>query len=198
MAMDSKQRHHKSEIEGASAIIENNIDPVSTAYSSAYVDAVFAFWYSKGKLSATDLQPAMPEPSEFGIMLGKPAVTTLRVWIRDFQDRAIALDDEVERQMTERLIAEKVKMLESHARIAEDMQLLALKVLHDPELKIRAGDAVRLLVEGVRIERESRGIPRTLEKLSDQSDDELMSQLKELLTRGETTIMPLGDGKDAV
>lgn len=103
------------------------------------------------------------------------------------------LDEEVSRQLSERLIAEKVQMLNAHAAVASEMQNMALTYLRGNPEKLNSNTALRLLVEGVRIERESRGIPRTLEKMSEKSDEDLLAQIEDMLVRAPASMEPLED-----
>jgi hypothetical protein len=50
---------------------------------------------------------------------------------------------------------------------------------------------VRLLVEGVRIERESRGISTTLEKITGLSDEELEKQVRQIVERSPVELIPM-------
>lgn len=166
-------------------------------YSADYIDATFMKWYSAGKPALYKLLRLMPNPKEFGLDVGLPSETTLKVWYREiFVERGAALDEEVSRKMAEMLVAEKVQMLNNHVELAATMQKMALEYLEENKDKMNAPTAVRMLVEAVRIERESRGIPRTLEKMANISDTDLMKEIEDLLTRSPVDITPVDD--DAV
>lgn len=162
-------------------------------YPPDYVTNVFLVWYQKGKIGARDLQNAIP-PDTFG---DKPTVTALWGWIKgDFADRAKELDDQVNRQIAERAVAIKIEMLERHARIGSEMQDMALKYLDDNKDNLGVGSSVRLLIEGVRIERESRGLPEALQELSHQSDEDLMKEIEKLMSSAQVSFLPGGEEQD--
>lgn len=194
MPIGGTKRKLKEELKKTSEIIESGLTYQRTDYTPAYIDAVFTAWYSAGKVTARRLSTMLPNPSEFGIALNPPAVSTLMDWIKErFMERAIALDEAVGLQMNNRLIAEKVQMLEHHAQIAAKMQEMALEYLESHADKLNPNSAVRLLVEGVRIERDSRGIPQTLDKLADRSDEELLAQIEDVLTRSTVNSYPIDE-----
>jgi hypothetical protein len=106
----------------------------------------------------------------------KPAEGTLRQWIKDsFEERAAVLDKQLANEIEGRLIQEKVEMLYRHGEIGRTMQNRALEKLETVEIEdLPTSAAVRLLVEGVRIERESVGLPQALEKMINSSDEDIM------------------------
>jgi len=75
------------------------------------------------------------------------------------------------------LIQTKVEMLERHAQVGTKMQDIALEYLEEHAEEMSAPAAVRLLVEGIRIERESRSIPEALAKLTSLSDEQLLKEI---------------------
>ena len=195
MAMDSKIKATKESLANASQIILTDVDYMGSKYTASYKDAVFTVWYSAGKPSMERLIKMLPNPAEFGIAIGYPSENTLNVWVKDYKERAIGLDEEVSRRLADRLIAEKVKMLDAHSVIAAEMQQMSLQYLRENKDKLSPNAAVRMLVEGVRIERESKGIPRTLEKLADKSDEDLLQQIEDLLLRSPIQTTQLEDSE---
>jgi hypothetical protein len=61
------------------------------------------------------------------------------------------------------------------------MQDFAIDYLERNKEKINQNSAVRLLIEGIRIERESRGLPTMITKIQDSSDEDLMKQIQNLM-----------------
>ena len=53
--------------------------------------------------------------------------------------------------------------------------------MRDHRDELTASASVRLLVEGLRIERESVGIPEMFEKMQDKSDQELLEEVQKLI-----------------
>jgi hypothetical protein len=52
---------------------------------------------------------------------------------------------------------------------------------------------VRLLIEGIRIERESRGIPQALEKMVNKTDEELLDEIAQLTGGAEVEILDVDE-----
>jgi len=197
MAIADNQEREKKEIDRISTILSTGENYQGSVFSPDYINRVFTIWYQAGKPSNGQLLLMIPDPIKFGLSTGYPSTRTLTAWTREiensFEDRAAVLDMEVSRQLGERLIAQKVAMLDSHAKIAAEMQDMAITYLRANKDKLSPNAAVRLLVEGVRIERESTGIPRTLEKLADRSDEELMKQIEDYLLRSPMETSPVED-----
>jgi hypothetical protein len=191
MAISDSTRKFKDGVEAAKSIISQGKDYSRTDFTPAYIDACFTLWYKAGKPAANRLVGMLPNPVDFGIASGPVSLDYLRRWIHDdFRDRADRLDTEVGLQMEKRLIEDKVAMLEGHTQIANTMQQMALEYLTANRDKLNANAAVRMLVEGVRIERESRGIPRTLEKLGEKSDEELLKEIKNIMLMSTVDFLP--------
>jgi hypothetical protein len=116
-----------------------------------------------------------------------PVVMTLSRWINEFKVRAEALDTIVAQTMTEKATKEKVAMLERHAKIGNQLQQISFEFLDNPEnqKKLNMSTALKMLVEGIRIERESLGLPNIIAKISDTSDEKLMDEINQLLGSAE-------------
>jgi len=54
---------------------------------------------------------------------------------------------------------------------------------------LSANAAVRLLVEGVRIERDSVGLPQALEKMIDADDEDLLERVQKLTKESQAEIL---------
>jgi len=119
-------------------------------------------------------------PEEWG---NKPSAATLADWIRDsFMPKAETLNVRLAQEIEGRLVKEKVEMLYRHAEVGRKMQRIALERLDEiPDDELNANASVRLLVEGIKIERESVGLPQALEKLLDQDNEELLSRVEALI-----------------
>lgn len=149
-------------------------------FTEDYKTKCFQLWYNAGKVVSADLHEIIPIPeTNFG---RKPSVQTLTNWIHtDFVNRATDLDKGVQETMNKALIASKVEMLQRHIQVAKKMEDLAIKYLEENTKDFTTAAAVRLLVEGIRIERESTGIPGMLDKMIEKSDEELLEMVKELV-----------------
>lgn len=174
----------------------NMTNPIALAkpsYSENYKESVFLLWYKSGKPGVHRLRDLLA-PDDFGNI---PSATQLGQWIReDFSLRASMLDEQVRRELEQRLVKEKVEMLTRHANVAKQLQQKALEILNEAE-HISPPQAIRLWVESVRIERESSGIPAALEKMIDKSDEELLDELQSLIEKSPTKIDMMIEGGDS-
>lgn len=129
-------------------------------------------------------------PEELDEFARLPSIHTLKLWIdTQFVPRAKELDANVRQEMNEAVTTEKIEMMKRHAKLGVAMQDMAIKFLNDNAEMLNSAAAVRLLVEGVRIERESRGVSTALEKIIHMTDDQLADEVEKLLTAGNLTDM---------
>ena len=164
-------------------VVDGNV-----GFASQYKDDVFLLWYSAGKPLIPRLRALITE--ELGVDPKNnriPDTTTVKRRIdEEFRARAVALDQEVDHQLQEQVVQQKVEMLQRHAQIARTMQETALAYLEEHGLG-SSRNALVALTEGLKIERESVGIIPFFEKISDLSDDALMSELKRLVSKSPVT-----------
>jgi len=86
------------------------------------------------------------------------------------------------------MVAEKVKMLDRHAKTGVKMQDMAIEYIEEHKDEIRIPTALKMLVDGVEMERASRGIPQALEKMLNKSDDDILRAVQELMNKGSVEI----------
>lgn len=160
-------------------------------FTDAYKRDTFILWYNRQKPSAKRLQQLIP--TDWG---KPPAVTSIAIWINKyFKPQAEILDAQVAKELEQRMVAEKVEMLSRHAKLGQEMQDMALDYFENHPADLNPSTSVRLLVEGVRIERESRGLPQALEKMMDKSDEELLEEVKKLIGEGDAEIMAIPENE---
>ena len=160
-------------------------------FSDGYKMSVFELWYRVGKPNPKNLYNFVEADPISG---NRPSVTILTSWVKnDFYEQAERLDIQVASQMEGQLIQEKVQMLKQHTDIGIRMQNMSMEYLEDHKEDLKVPNAVRMLVEGIRIERESRGIPQMLEKMVSRSDEELLKELQDIVTKTPVTIEPVED-----
>lgn len=166
-------------VESKEVIIPKN--PPDKSFPQPYVEKVFRIWYERGKPSAKKLMQFIPANlDEWG---RTPHWTTVEGWLEHiFVPRANELDAEVKRQLDALVVKEKVEMLKRHADVGVQMQNMSIEYLNEHRDEISAPAAVRMLVEGIRIERESRGIPAALDKIRDMNDEELKDEIMQIIT----------------
>lgn len=145
----------------------------------------FYTWYNNGRPSAAKFHTILQTkfPGEF-----IPTVNTLDGYMPEYKHRALELDAEAHMQIEAAVIAEKVEMLRRHAVTGFKIQNIAIEYIEAHQDQMSMPAAVRLLVEGVRIERESRGIPEALEKMSKMTDEEVLEEIKQIITSSQVTL----------
>jgi len=103
-----------------------------------------------------------------------------------WKERAQAYDNEQRRQ---RLIDEQEATADAnkrHRKLAEAMQVIGaevLKILQKDPADIKPSDARQFIESGVKIERETLGMPTEFIKIMGMSNDELTAHYKVLLAR---------------
>ena len=158
-----------------------------TRYSPEYKEKVFLDWFNKGQQSYTVYHRLVPIDE---VTQSTPSLMTIQNWIADeFRPRAEELNKTITTELEGRLVKEKVEMLHRHAIIGQKLTDKAIEYLNTNEFT-SANQALRALVEGIRIERDSRGLPEALEKLSGASDEKIVSDVKKLLEKGSVSIEP--------
>ena len=152
----------------------------SRNFRQEYKDACFYIWYNAGKPTVKDLLDLIPFPdTNYG---QKPTTASLYTWVNDlFIPRAEELDRGVKETLDKEVIAAKVEMLERHAKLGKQMQNLSWEYLEAHKDELTPNSAVRMLVEGRRIEMESIGIPEALLRMSSMTDQELQEEVAKLI-----------------
>ena len=164
-------------------IADNILDPGRNFFPTEYKDDIFMIWYRAGKPSAYTLHNIIPKTVDDK----KPTRITLQDWITVFYQKAEILDQAVRDEMNNRMILEKIEMLNRHAEVGVEMQKKSLDYLRSEKSDLNSAAAVRMLVDGIRIEKESRGIPRILSKMAGMADDDLLKEAEKLLLRSPIT-----------
>lgn len=171
-------------------------------WSPDYIDWAFTYWYNHGRPPPSRFLSVIPRmqspeyPNEFlQYHFAVPNLLVLQDWIKNiFEPRASKLDMEARQTVDQALVAEKVEMLKRHAAVGQQMQDIALDFLIEHKDELGSNSAVRLLVEGLRIERESRGIPATLERIGRMSDEKLLEEIQQLIVDSPiASLEPIND-----
>lgn len=155
-------------------------------YSEEYKTETFYLWYNGGRPSPAKLQMMIPEDWEGDI----PSVSTLKTWIKhNFTPQADKINEQIAKEMEARMVKEKVEMLSRHAELGGKMQDIGLSYIEDNEDKLTSSTAVRMLVAGVQIERDSRGLPQAIEQMIDKSDEDLLEVVMQLVGESQVEIL---------
>jgi hypothetical protein len=176
-----------------------NIDIKRAApkFSQQFKREVFTIWYSSGKPTPSILARLVKSKLSPDFISNRyPTPFQITSWKNnEFAAWGLELDNQVKKQIEGVLVHEKIEMLKRHIAVGEKMQTKAIEYLDTHELT-SDNAAVRLLVEGIRIERESVGIPEAIEKMTRLSDDDLTNEVMELMGKAEVIIEALPDKVD--
>lgn len=158
-----------------------------------YRATCYLIWYQNSKPTAKNLFELIPIDAGRG---KKASIKILDTWIKEsFAEAAIVTDEKAMELLHKDNALAKVEMLERHAGLGRKMQDIAVKYFetHDIET-LKARDAINMLVQGIKVERESR-FPQEKEfsKLAELSDDQLLEELEK---EAKTIILDV-DSEDA-
>jgi hypothetical protein len=146
-------------------------------FSESYKEARFLEWCRLGRPTANEYYLKL-SPTDAG---RRPSQRMLELWMRGWKVRAAEMDAEVEAGIIKENVAEKVEMLERHAKDAKEMQGIALDYLRQHQTELTPNSAVKLLQLSVDIERESVGIPTALRKMSKLDDESLIDEITAII-----------------
>ncbi|MBC8550868.1 MAG: hypothetical protein H8D23_14585 [Candidatus Brocadiales bacterium] len=161
---------------------------LGTRFTQDYKDTLFRIWYMQGKPVPHTIYDEIPKDNRGR----KPQMTTFKHWCyTEFTEKAKERDEEVKKELVGMDVAIKVEMLQRHADLGKRMIDLGATYLEEHKDEITAHSAVRLLVEGWRIERESRGLPSALDKVAKMSDRDLLAEVSQLFADAPVEIESL-------
>jgi len=164
--------------------------PERKVFSEHYKEQLFLLWYAEGKPSIPSFMRVIPPDTEGK----KPSKVTLTTWSsEEWRTRANLLDDEVKQQIEAHAIAEKVEMLSRHADIGKNLQETGAEYLKEHADELKPSTAVRMIVEGVRIEQNSRGIGTAFKEMVETSDEELTEKIGRLMEKSQVEILQIED-----
>lgn len=151
---------------------------ISTRYTDDYKNATFWVWYRAGKPNGKILH-GLIEPTDDGVL---PSELALKDWIyKVFRPKAEEVDVELNKRVAEKAITEKVEMLERHTALGKFMQDTAKDYLIAHKDELKPNTALKMLVDGIEIERKSVGLPGLITETIDTSTESLQKQVENLL-----------------
>lgn len=155
-------------------------------YSDAYQEKCFAAWYSAGCPSIRKFLEIIPE-DELG---RKPGLTNLSFWFDEggWWIRKDELDARASEKLDDELVAQKVMMLKEQAATYRQIRKKAAEHLMENPFDSSAA-AVSALVKSSQEERIVRGISKTIERLAELGDEELMKEVRQLAERAGADII---------
>lgn len=164
-------------------------------YSQDYKEKCFAAWYGAGKPVIVSVVMSLFPKDEQGRTPSRIVVE--QKWLPEWRQRADALDADSSNILDKNLIAARVQMLEEQAAAGKKLQKMGfdyfeeMNGIHDDSVALRA------IVQGVEMERNSRGLAVALQRISSMSDDQLQSELNKQLARYKESSGDIVDGKIA-
>lgn len=179
--------HHIEELTNEELIMIG--DANKYRYPQTYVEGVFLIWYQYGRPGGMKLHRLIDVEPKSGL---RPTVQTLDNWIysedKTWQRKADLMDKEVARSIQRKAITEKAEMIARHADEAKHLQQTAMDWIRENIEDFTPASAVRLYFESARLEKESRGLDKLLENITDMSDEQLTEQVAKLLQGDEVSI----------
>jgi len=175
-------------------IVDPNDDQIIKRFSRHYQDELFLLWYAEGKPTSSRFHHIIP-PDVSG---EKPTLSTIKRWMNygKWRKRAETIDEEVKQQIEAHAIAEKVEMLTRHAKVGKQLQEDGAEYLKDHLDELTPSTAVRMIIEGVRIEQNSRGIGTAFKEMVEMSDEDLTTKIEDLIGKSKVEILQIDDGND--
>uniref|UniRef100_A0A6H1ZBA6 Uncharacterized protein n=1 Tax=viral metagenome TaxID=1070528 RepID=A0A6H1ZBA6_9ZZZZ len=161
-------------------------------FDEEYIEATFYAWYEAGRPRNKSIRDCLPERED-----GKPARSTVDDWIKNYGwiERADALDVQRSNLLDQRAIERRADMLERQAKIGKALLDKGYEYIEENE-PASIAEAVKLVVEGKNMERESLGYSEILKKYSRMQNTELDQELRKLLGTGEDEDIIEGDSVD--
>ena len=148
-------------------------------YSADYKEKCFLSWYAHGKPTGATARAFMPEDENGRVV----SAELLFQWKKDgrWKDRASQMDVEVQRKVQAKAIEEKVLMLQRHAEMAFKVVKMGYEYLIENGFG-SANTALKAFTEGIKIERDSRGLSQAIQKVSELSDEKFDETIAKLLS----------------
>jgi len=155
------------------------------SYDEEYIEQIFYIWYESGRATGAALQKVLPAAPNGA----KPNRNIVADWMRSYGwiERADVLDVQRSNLLDKRAIARRADMLERQAKIGKALLDKGYNYIQEHE-PTSVAEAVKLVVEGKTMERESLGYSEILQKYGQMQNTELDSELRKLLGAGDEEI----------
>lgn len=158
-------------------------------FEGTYRETCFNIWVSQGAPDSLEKTQEIIPANDDG---EKPATSTLRTWFdQDWKLRADNINSRALEIADEDLIQRKAEMLKEQAERGKKLQMMGIEYLEKENFD-SSSSAVSAVVQGAKLERESRGIGDLLVRMSQMSDTdlkkEIINRLKEMQEDRENTV----------
>src|SRR3990167_756154 len=162
-------------------------------YSPRYKETVFAIWYENERAGVTRLHGLVPV-DEYD---RKPPLAMLGKWMEDgeWNIRADILDEQASSSLDIKLVESRIEIFKKHAEIGHKLQEIGLAYFEEHELKNEA-IALKAIIDGARLERESLGLGTALAKVFSMNDNELQKELQKLLNKSDKSDIVDGETEE--
>lgn len=150
----------------------------TTTFDDHYTSGAFYLWYELGKPKLSILLRSL-KPDVLG-RLPNPASLTRWRKLDNWDERAATLDQQVRKQVELQAVKSRVEMLNRHAEAGKGMMDSGLDYFKDHPVD-NPNIALKFVLKGAELERNSRGIGDAIEAVSRYSDDKLDDTLVKLL-----------------
>jgi len=152
-----------------------------TPYSDSYKESCFQSWYAAGRPTMMKTVLDLLPKDEYGRI---PNFEVFRKWRNEgkWDIRADSLDARVNKEMENKLVLQKVNMLEQQAIKARNMQEQAADYLDENGFD-SSSSAVNAIIKGAELERTAMGLSDAILKLAKLSNDELMVETQKMLQK---------------
>lgn len=162
-------------------------------YSPRYKEIVFSVWYNNERPNISKLIGLIPADESDR----KPTANLIAKWIEDgeWSIRADILDEQASTGLDKELIATRIEVFKKHAEIGQTLQEYGLKYFEEHELKNEA-IALKAILDGARLERESMGLGMALTKIFSMGDNDIQKEIQKLLNKSEKADVIDGEAKD--
>lgn len=161
---------------------------INTPYSETYIESCFTAWYSNAFPDITSFVKSNKFPKdEHG---RQPPRGIIYKWVeeRGWFERRDVLDAKAITQIEDELVALKVNALRQQAAQAKVIRNKAFEYFLEHEFDSSAS-AVSAFKMATETERITLGISKTIQRLAEMDDDEVMETVKQLAERAGATIV---------
>lgn len=162
---------------------EREVTTRQDGWSEEYKFKIFNLWYTSGKPGPAMLVQMVDEDDPMTDQ--RPNQHIITNWIyRDFVKMAMPIDDDVSKALQKQLVADKLEVMEYQAGMARELYDMGMDWLREKGLG-NSRTALTAVVQGMQIERETRGAPQILGNIAKLNDQELLNVFMELADESE-------------
>lgn len=171
---------------------------VQQKYDDTYKEKIYTIWVSANQPTVSKLEKIIP-PNDDG---DTPSAPVLQRWIAEdaWVERAHDIRVRAQQVIDDELVRVRVEMLRRHADLGKELAVQGFE-----HLRVNGFDssssAVQAIKLGIQTERDSLGVELGLTKVVQMSDQDLSSNMKQLMERAagllvDGVVVSTGDDGD--